>query len=293
MSTPRSSRYPFLASFATILVLLSACQPAALTASPQPTQPPAQPSATPVILVTQPPAQPTATPVTVATQIPTQPSGGAPAELTLDYSAVAQNVTVETVPAQPASAGGPYWEAGPEYRRLTLQGYPVANHLHKPQIFIYPTGDLASANENAGKMVTELQALLQTQQAGDQLPFLPLFNAAQVMHAQVQYLDFKNGKGVRFLTQFDQAPLPINNYELFYTFQGLTSDGKYYIAAVLPVTNPELPANSEASEERAEAVNDFPTYISGVVALLNQQPAESFTPDLSKLDALVGSIEVK
>jgi hypothetical protein len=282
MRTRRSSHYPFFASFTAILVLLSACQPAALTTSPQPIQPPAQP--------TQLPAQPTAAPVTVATQIPTQPSGGAPADITLDYSAVAQNVTVETVPAQPANGARP---AGPEYRRLTLQGYPVANHLHKPQIFIYPTGDLASANENAGKMVTELQALLQTQQAGDPLPFLPLFNAAQVMHAQVQYLDFKNGKGVRFLTQFDQAPLPINNYELFYTFQGLTSDGKYYVAAVLPVTNPELPASSEVSEQQAKELNDFPNYLSGVVALLNQQPADRFTPDLNKLDALMGSIEVK
>lgn len=274
MSTRRSSRYPLFAFFVTIL-LLSACQPAAVTTSPQ---------------LTQPPAQPTATPVTLVTQTPTQPSGEAPADITLDYSAVAQDVTVETVPAQPANGAMP---AGPEYRRLTLQGYPVANHLHKPQIFIYPAGDLASANENAGKMVTELQALLQTQQAGDQLPFLPLFNAAQVMHAQVQYLDFKSGKGVRFLTQFDQARLPINNYELFYTFQGLSSDGKYYIAAVLPVTNPELPATSEVNEQQAEALNDFANYLSGVVTLLNQQPADSFTPDLDKLDKLIGSIEVK
>jgi hypothetical protein len=290
MRTRRSSRYLFFAFFTTMLLLLSACQPAALTTSPQPTQPPAQPSATPATLVTQPPAQPSATPETVATQTPAQSSGEAPADITLDYSAVAQDVTAETVPAQPAKGARP---AEPEYRRLTLQGYPVANHLHKPQIFVYPAGGLAAANENAGKTVTELQALLQTQQAGDQLPFLPPFNAAQVMHAQVQYLDFKSGKGVRFLTQFDQAPLPINNYELFYTFQGLSSDGKYYIAAVLPVTNPELPASSEVSEQQAETLNDFPNYISGVVSLLNQQPADSFTPDLNKLDALMGSIEVR
>ena len=278
MNARRSSRYPLFVLFAAILLLLSACQPAALATSPQPTQPPTQPTAAPVILVTQTPAQ---------------PSSGAPADITLDYSAVAQNVTVETVAAQPASAGGPYWEAAPQYRRLTLQGYPVANHLLKPQIFIYPAGDLASANENAGKIAADLQALLQTQQAGDHLPFLPQFNASQVMHAQVQYLDFKSGKGVRFLTQFDQAALPINNYELIYTFQGLTSDGKYYIAAILPVTNPELPTGSEVSEQQAKALNDFPDYLSRMVTLLNQQPADSFTPGLNKLDALIRSIEVK
>ena len=64
------------------------------------------------------------------------------------------------------------------------------------------------------------------------------------MHVQVQYLDFKSGTGVRFLTQFNNGMAPVNNHDLIYTFQGLTSDGKYYIAAVLPVTHPDLPANS-------------------------------------------------
>ena len=296
MNAPTSSHHPLFVWFAAAILLLSACQPAALATSPQPTQPPTQPTAAPVILDTQPPAQPTAAPVVVVTQIPaqpTQPSVGAPADFTLDYSAVAQDMTVETVAALPAGVGEPYFEAAPQYQRLTLQGYPVASHLLKPQIFIYPAADLAPYNEHAGKIAADLGALLQTQQAGDHLPFLPLYNAAQVMHTQVGYLDFKSGKGVRFLTQFDQAPLPINNYELIYTFQGLTSDGKYYIAAVLPVTHPELPAGSEVSEQQANELSDFPDYLSRTVTLLNQQPADSFTPDLNELDALIRSIEVK
>ncbi|MGE5222515.1 MAG: hypothetical protein ACM3PY_08765 [Omnitrophica WOR_2 bacterium] len=285
MNSHRSLRYTLFVLFAAAVVLLTACQPAAPAASPQatlaPSQPPAQPSAIPAVPATQAPAG------------PTQPSTGALDGITLDYSAVAQDVTVETVPAKSASANGPIWDVAPEYRRLTLQGYPVANHLHKPQIFVYPAGDLASANESMGKIAADLQALLQSQKAGDNLPFLPLFNAAQVMHAQVQYLEFKNGKGVRYLTQFDQAPLPISNYDLFYTFQGLTSDGKFYIAAILPVTNPELPAGSTVSDQQATEMSDFPGYLSKMVSLLEQQPASSFTPDLDKLDALIKSMEVK
>jgi hypothetical protein len=115
----------------------------------------------------------------------------------------------------------------------------------------------------------------------------------QVVYAQVQYLDFKNGQGVRFLTQFDQAPIPINNYELIYTFQGLTSDGKYYIAVVLPVTHPELPATQQVSEQQADEMNDFPAYLAKTTAWLGQQPGSSFTPDLAMLDALIKTIEVK
>ncbi len=245
------------------ILLLSACGPAIPATESQPTQTPAQ---------------------------PTEAAADAPGGVSLDYSAVAQNVTVETVAAQPASADAPSWAAGPEYRRLTLEGYPVANHLHKPQVFVYPAGELASANEGMGQMAVDLAALLQTQQVGDHLPFLPLFNAAQVMHAQVEYLDFQNGKGVRFLTQFDQAPLPINNYELFYTFQGLTSDEKYYIAAILPVTHPDLPADDQVNED---LLNDFQGYLTDTAAMLDQQPAESFTPNLNQLDALIRSLDVK
>jgi len=145
----------------------------------------------------------------------------------------------------------------------------------------------------AGLMATDLQALLQTRQAGARMPFLPIFNESQAMHAQVQYLDFKNGEGVRFLTQYNQGPVPINNFTLIYTFQGLTSDGKYYVAAVLPVTHSELPATQQISEQQAAEVNDFPTYLVKTVNWLNQEPSGSFTPDLAKLDALIQSIEVK
>ncbi len=282
----RHSRYAILFACAILAVplLLSACQaavpPAQPTAAALPTQAPLE-STQPPVEATQPPAE--------VTQAPVATTG----ELTLDLSGIAQGMTFETVEAVPESAGGPFWEVAPEYQRATMQGYPVTDHLLKPQISIYPVSDLATFNPAAGGITADLQALLASHQPGDHLPFLPLFNAAQVMHAQVQYLDFKNGSGVRFLTQFDQAILPINNYELIYTFQGLTNDGKYYIAAVLPVTHPDLPATNQVSQEQASQLSDFATYLSQTVAWLDQQPAGSFTPDLAALDALIQSIEIK
>ncbi len=285
---PRHHLSNLLIACAVIPLLLSACQPVNVTDS----QPPAQPTEILAAQATLEPAQPTeqvakpTQPPAEATQPPADASGG----ISLDLSGVAQDQTVETVAAVPAGDDRPWWEATPQHRLVTLQGYPVTGHMMKPQIFIYPVADLASFNEAAGEMVTDLQALLQAQKPGDRMPFLPLFNASQVMHAQVQYLDFKNGKGVRFLTQFDQGPLPINNTELIYTFQGLTSDGKYYIAAVLPVTHPDLPDNQQVNEAD---MNDFPAYLAKTVAMLDGQPGASFTPDLAKLDALIQSIEVK
>jgi len=98
---------------------------------------------------------------------------------------------------------------------------------------------------------------------------------------------------VRFLTQFDQAPLPINNMELIYTFQGLTSDGKYYVAAIFPVNHADLPGTNQANTQQESELEEFPTYLAETVAWLGQQPDASFTPALSELDALVQTIEVK
>jgi hypothetical protein len=88
--------------------------------------------------------------------------------------------------------------------------------------------------------------------------------------------------------------VPINNYELIYTDQGLTDDGKYYVAAVLPVNNPSLPADGNVTgNEPPEFTSDFPTYLTNVVQALNPQAANTFTPDLTQLDALMSSLEIK
>jgi hypothetical protein len=108
----------------------------------------------------------------------------------------------------------------PEYTQITLQGYPISNHLMTPQIFIYPVAELKVVNEG--------------------------------------------------------------------------SDGKYYVAAVLPVNHPSLPADGNVTgNEPSEFTSDFPTYLANVVASLNPQVANTFTPDLTQLDTMMSSLEVK
>jgi hypothetical protein len=215
-------------------------------------------------------------------------------QLSLDAGHIATGFQTETIPAVSASDSAPYWELLPEYTRVTLQGYPISNHLMKPQIFIYPVNDLVMTNEGAGKIAASLQTLLQSPQEIPNMPFLPLFNASQVMHTQIQYLDFKNGQGLRYLTQFDQGLVPINNNELIYTYQGLTSDGKYYVAAVLPVNHPSLPADENVTgQEPPEFTSDFPAYLANMVKTLNPQATNTFIPDLTQLDDMMSSLEIK
>ncbi len=113
-------------------------------------------------------------------------------------------------------------------------------------------------------------------------------NAGSALAAQVKRLSFDGGQGVRYLAQLGQGPAPINNQELFYTFQGLTDDGEHYVAAILPITHPSLPA-SAASVPTAD---DFAQYLSDTTEALNVQPDASFQPSLGELDALMQSLSV-
>lgn len=214
-----------------------------------------------------------------------------PLQISLDTGSLATGFATETVTPD---ADGPYWELLPAYTQLTLQDYPISNHLMRPQIFVYPLAELQAINEGAKPIVASLQTLIQSPQEITPMPFLPLYNAQQVMHAHLQYLDFQTGQGLRYLTQFDQAFIPINNYELIYTYQGLTGDGKYYVAAVFPVHHPSLPPDGNVTgNEPPQFTTDFAAYIANVMASLNPQAANTFTPDLTQLDAMMRSLEIK
>jgi len=212
----------------------------------------------------------------------------------MDAGSLATGTHVETVAAVPVSDDLPYWEVLPEYTRVTLQGYPVTSHLMQPQIFIYPVEELIKVNEGTGQIAALLNDMLKSPREETAMPFLPLFNAAQVMHAHVQYLDFKTGQGLRYLTMFSQGIVPVNNHEMIYTYQGLTSDKRHYVAAVLPVSHPSLPTDGNVSgNEPQEFTSNFAAYLANTAASLNIQPAESFTPNLTLLDAMMSSIEIK
>jgi hypothetical protein len=230
---------------------------------------------------------PTPTPLPPSTPVPV----GNPGEVSLDYSAIASNISLETVPATTATPGGPYWEGTPEYFRYTLQGYPVSNHNRAPQLFIFKVADLAPANEAMAGYAADLQTLLQNHQAGNQIPFLPISSESQMFRARMEFVDFKSGQGVIFLTRLGQGIVPINNSDLILAFQGLTYDGKYYLSAILPVTLPDLPA--DAASGQLPDFNELPAYLNDTIKMLEDQPAGSFTPSLETLNALIRSIEVK
>jgi hypothetical protein len=241
-------------------------------------------------------------------------AGDGQAPLTVDYKGIhftadaslATSIWPEVKPATPLPDvldGPSYWLAMPEQVRFTFadpdlpperrrMGYNLAAEA---QILVFPLAKLADLSPLIPTEIETLRNLLAetgTAPAGE-LPLLPLTNSAQVFHAQVQYLDFGNIQGLRFISQHSQDPQPIMlSQELFYTFQGFTDDDMYYVAAFFPLTTPALPDKIEVEDWDAFHAN-YDSYLSETTAALDQLSPAEFAPDLTLLDAVVASLRIE
>jgi hypothetical protein len=232
-------------------------------------------------------------------------------DLTLEYPAdLAIGVEIieeEAVPLNSDDGGVPYWAATPAYTEIFFVDYAAGtDFFHEPRVIVYQTEDFVpfdTGDYGITSHYEQLQGLLDEQPdlepytvpstlRDEGLPFLPLFNAAQVIRAQPEYIEFQDGMGVRYLTYFSQAVNPIPDTEIFYTFQGLSSDGETYIAAIFPVQTGFLPEEIDYETFDYEAFAEtYNAYLDETVAALNAQPGEDFSPSLEMLDALVMSMD--
>ncbi|MGD8632510.1 MAG: zinc ribbon domain-containing protein [Anaerolineales bacterium] len=203
------------------------------------------------------------------------------------------DVVCEEVPAHTDTG----FMVTPDSMRMTFIDYPVSPSFHKPQISIFPVDDYRQLSSEASDRIDQLQDLLENKPDKPQqpYPFLPLWNAAQSIAVQYKYVEFMDGEGIRYLTQYGQAAWPINNRDLFYTFQGLTSDGKYYLSAVLPVTNPDLPPDGDSyiGEDFESFIDTYTDYLTGVKRQLEQSSSKAYNPKLTDLDGMMQELSVR
>ena len=209
------------------------------------------------------------------------------------------------VPEENPGADMPVFAYNPAYRKVTLTGYPLSDKFWEPIIQVYPVARYEELVSTLTDHVAQMQQILNDHPADVQnsIPLLPIENAAQIFHAQMSYINFQNGQGVGFLTEYAQSYDPVNNHDLFYTFQGLTADGSYWISAIFPANAAYLqdsydstivPADGIAAPDMnsASLETDMKTYYAAMVTKLNTTPAESFTPSLSCIKRFIQSINI-
>lgn len=203
---------------------------------------------------------------------------------------------------QPGANGedAPTWMIYPDYIELTFNGYTLPNPSPDARIYVFPVEAYKTINPDIAKTFARVQAACcdpQNLPTPDALPRIPFFNAGQVFASNIQSLAFQNGQGVRFVTQYSQFYAVLTNTSVFYQYQGLTSDGQYYLIVTLPLSSSILPPISDPPvappgilmPQYGDPDADWENYYHAVAALLDTSPT-AYTPTLAQLDTLIQSI---
>lgn len=185
----------------------------------------------------------------------------------------------------------------PDHLELTLIDYPLSRTQFSPMFYLYPVSRFSELLPDVvPHQVANLENIMSGEVPNDQnLPFLPPLPLEQTFFSNIAIISFHGGKGVRYITQFDDYDSVINNKTVFYTFQGITDDGKYWLAITLPISSPTLPADDSSTWPpegyTAERwAQNYDAYVNRIRETLDTQNLDSFFPAITELDSLIVSI---
>lgn len=169
---------------------------------------------------------------------------------------------------------------------------------HQRQIIIAPVEAYRALfrGEDAAAFDASLQALrIALQQKPHTLSAtitaLPISDFTEVLRANVSYLATPDAEGVRWITMFTQEIQPVTANALTYVYQGLSRDGRYFIAGFVPLTNTALPTTPTPLTRDAIRM-DYAAYLRQVESTL-QINAEQFVPSLAVLDGMFSSLRLE
>lgn len=173
---------------------------------------------------------------------------------------------------------------------VSVRVYEVADFddylQYQTQFMMLQTMLLERPDLNTYELVSDDQS-----EPVNSLPYLPILPASQALRAQANYISTGSLSGISYITVYRQDASPFVNNEFDYTFQGLSSDGAYYVVVTANLTAPGFPAQPEAFDPDEFAAN-FSQYMNESITTLNQTSADAFAPNLNILDGLFFSITV-
>jgi heat shock protein HslJ len=226
----------------------------------------------------------------------------------LDLQGLAQSYEWEVIPGTSISTG-PGGQGFPDHIVLEFDGESTLELPYSEWriLYLFPTQatiDLynASGIDSVSQQVERLQELIvqadNRQETPDgTMPLLPPPGSLMDRWVQFSDLNFTHGQGVRYVSDspFRQSIGVWTNETTDYYYQGLTEDGRYYISFKWPVSTALLPNTlSDASEELTQRASSsresYDQYESSLKTDLNALTSAEWSPDLSRLDALIASL---
>lgn len=264
---------------------------------------------------------PTPTEYLTSTATPTSPptaTATAPKDVEVNLGAIhfvipaglASSATVETTTDIEWPAVNPSFGTFPEHWVVTLEGYVLSKTGKTPRIVIFRTDEAMSIYDS------QIKALRRLKDKGSlaKLPDQTVSRLTMVIvsfKAQISQVSSSSNIGVRHLAQvFYMEVCPITNEEIFYYYNGLSSDGNYFIFAELPVhasflqTSPNthlVPAGGIPFPEGCTAeqlgqqscdAGEAKQYMRDITDKINASEPGDWRPSLSTLDELISSIYI-
>jgi len=200
-------------------------------------------------------------------------------------------LTYEHVEEEPTNRrqNSPY----PEQIWYSFDTWPEISEYRPPRIRIARVDDITEEFPHHYPVVNELQVLLDEQPTNMLRVETPVTAAAQIGIAKPTYFDFVNGSGLVYVTGYAQdiAPFYVDQYE----FAGLTNDGEYYVWGSFPLqlTFPDDEFDrSEYAEFNEETLGRYDEYVAQTVPYWNEQPDDTFEPNLAELRRVLETIEI-
>ncbi|MBI2811449.1 MAG: hypothetical protein HYX67_11565 [Candidatus Melainabacteria bacterium] len=210
----------------------------------------------------------------------------------LDTTGIARTTKVEIEPKDPYDPKDELmtFNASPMHVQIIFDGKKPKygdNDFNEPHLLIYPLSQWASMFPKAkeadfNKRLDGLKKAIASKSSKglDTIPILPESDGAEFLHAQESYLKFNNGSGsgISFISVYGNGDPPVNESDFFYTFQGITSDNKYYVSFFWPVKATGLPKDLALEKSKA---------------YVQKLTRAKFAPSLDVLDKVVSSITLK
>jgi hypothetical protein len=184
----------------------------------------------------------------------------------------------------------------PAHTKFALENYLLVGSILEPLVMIFKADEYGAYSNLSQETVTELQTY-----DPNSVTELPDSLPEGMFSAQVKSISFKNGRGLRYLTQSGQSAIPINNRSIFYFFQGITDEGAYFVSAILPTSAPYLVADEDPTSPlpvdgiffEFENYDTLPAYIDAVKQKLDSSSASEFTPSIEILDSFIESFLIQ
>ena len=204
------------------------------------------------------------------------------------------DITGDTQPA--VTEPGPFLEAHPDYVTFSFI-------LDSGALSVVRVQDYAALSESAEGELQRLREMiaarpLQVEECIPQPPLSAFYTTCshQQFDANIAYLEFQNGSGVRFVTVYAiQDAVPVSNEHLAYVFQGFTEDERYYVSAGFHITHMDLEEfvaeipDKVYADTSGEALRQ---YFEDYEAILNASEGR-YQPLLSRFDEILGSLRIE